>query len=199
MSNDEDDQPEGFKRRRLPFSRDWGFGDIDDIFHEMEKIMEDEFKDFASRVPKDYIKERKLPNGSTTHEFGPFVFGYSMKIGPDGKPEIREFGNVKPGLRGPQVKEEREPLVDVFETECEVHIVAELPGVDKKDIDLEGTEDSLTIRVDTSEYKYYKEIALPAKVRVREAKTSYKNGVLEVIFPRADDKNKPKGESIRID
>ena len=35
-----------------------------------------------------------------------------MKIGPDGKPEIQEFGNIKKGLKGaPQVKEEREPLV----------------------------------------------------------------------------------------
>jgi HSP20 family protein len=199
MPNEEDNQPEWFRRRRLPFSRDWGFGDIDDVFREMEKIMEEEFKDFASRVPKDYIKERRLPNGSTTREFGPFVYGYSMKIGPDGKPEIREFGNVKPGLRGPQVKEEREPLVDVYETETEVHVVAELPGVDKKDIDVRGTEDTLTISVDTPEYKYYKEIALPAMVKVREAKTQYKNGVLEVIFARLDDSKRSKGESIRID
>jgi HSP20 family protein len=199
MSNEDDDQPEWSKRKRLPFSRDWGFGDIDDIFREMEKLMEEELENFTSRVPKDYVKERKLPDGSTARELGPFVYGYSMKIGPDGKPEVREFGNVKPGLRGPEVKEEREPLVDVYGTEREVHVVAELPGVDKKDINLHGTEDSLTISVDTPEYKYYKDIALPARVRVREARTQYKNGVLEVTFPRLDDTKKPKGESIRID
>jgi HSP20 family protein len=200
MPDEEDgDQPEWFRRKRLPFSRDWGFGDIDDIFREMEKMMEKEFEDFTSRIPKDYVKERRLPDGSTTRELGPFVYGYSMKIGPDGKPEIREFGNVKPGLRGPQVKEEREPLVDVYETEAEVHVVAELPGVEKEDINLHGTEDTLTVSVDTSEYKYYKDIGLPSKVRVNEAKTHYKNGVLEVVFPRQDMEKKPKGESIKID
>jgi HSP20 family protein len=199
MSHEEDDdQPEWFKRKRLPFSRDWGFGNIDDIFREMEKLMEKEFEDFTSRIPKDYVKERKLPDGSTGRELGPFVYGYSMKIGPDGKPEVREFGNVKPGLRGPQVKEEREPLVDVFETEDEVHVVAELPGVDKEDINLHGTEDSLTISVDTPHYKYYKDVSLPSRVRVREAKTHYKNGVLETTLPKLDER-KPKGESIKIE
>src|SRR5205807_6800400 len=45
----------------------------------------------------------------------PFVYGFSMSVGPDGKPVIREFGNVEPGARGPLVKEEREPLVDVMD------------------------------------------------------------------------------------
>ena len=45
-----------------------------------------------------------------------------MKIGPDGKPEIQEFGNIKKGLKGaPQIKDEREPLVDIVETNGEVH------------------------------------------------------------------------------
>jgi len=30
---------------------------------------------------------------------GPFVYGYSFSMGPDGKPVIREFGNVKPSLK----------------------------------------------------------------------------------------------------
>lgn len=28
-------------------------------------------------------------------EMGPFVYGYSMTIGPDGKPKVREFGNIR--------------------------------------------------------------------------------------------------------
>ena len=76
------------------------FGDVDDMFHEMEKMMDEELKNFTDKVPKEYVKERKLPDGSTVKELGPFVYGYSMKIGPDGKPEIQEFGNVKKGLKG---------------------------------------------------------------------------------------------------
>lgn len=193
---DEEDFPDWFRRKRSPFFRSWF--DIDDVFREMEKMMEEEFKMFTSRVPKDYVKEKKLPDGSTVRELGPFVYGYSVKIGPDGKPEIREFGNVKPSRLGPQVKEEREPLVDIFETNGEIHIVAELPGVDKKDIKLHGTEDTLTISVDVPQRKYYKEIELPAKVKIKDAKTEYKNGVLEVKLPKLEER-KPKGEPIGIE
>jgi len=196
MSSNED-YPEWNKRRRSPFDKDPFFGDIDRIFREMEKRMEEEFREFTEKVPKDYVKERKLPDGSTVKEFGPFVYGYSMKIGPDGKPKIREFGNIKKSLKGPEVREEREPLVDVVETDSEIRVVVELPGVEKTDIKLHGTEDSLEISVDTPHYKYYKEVTLPAKVKVKEAKSNYKNGVLEVILPKAETK-KPKGESINI-
>jgi len=169
------------------------------MFEDIEKVMEKEFEDFTSRVPKDYVRERKLPDGSTAREWGPFVYGYSVKIGPDGKPEIREFGNVKPSLRGPQVKEEREPLVDIVETDGEVQVVAELPGVDKKDIKLTATEDELTISVENPERKYFKQVALPVKVRVREARTQYKNGVLEVAFPKAVQDKRDKGESLKVE
>jgi len=194
----EEDYPEWFRRKRFPFSRGWGFEDIDKMFREMEKMMAEEFKTFTSRVPKDYVKERKLPDGTTVREWGPFVYGYSMKIGPDGKPEIREFGNVKPSRLGPRVKEEREPLVDIIETDGEVHVVADLPGVEKNDIKLHGTEDILTISVDTPQHKYYKEVTLPAKVNIKEAKTQYKNGVLEVTLPKIKEKT-TKGEPINID
>jgi len=195
MSSD-DDYPEWFRKRR---AKDPFFGDMDDMFREMEKMMDEELKSFTEKVPKEYIKERKLPDGSTVKELGPFVYGYSMKIGPDGKPEIQEFGNIKKGLKGaPQVKEEREPLVDIVETNGEVHVVVELPGVEKGDIKLHGTEDSLTISVDTPQSKYYKEVVLPVKVKVKEASSSYKNGVLEVVLPKAESENKLKGEQIDI-
>lgn len=198
MSSDDDSNRDWVRKKRWPFFGDWGVDDVDKVFHEMEKMMDEELKEFTSRVPKNYVKERKLPDGTTVREWGPFVHGYTMRIGPDGKPEIREFGNVKPSLEGPRVKEEREPLVDVLEANGEVHVVVEVPGVDKKDIKLHGTEDSLTISVDTLQHKYYKEIKLPEKVRVKEAKSEYKNGVLEITLPKIDGGKKPEGEPIDI-
>ncbi|MBN1244904.1 Hsp20/alpha crystallin family protein [Candidatus Bathyarchaeota archaeon] len=198
MSQDDEDYPEWFKKRRKSSYRDPFFGDVDRMFREMEKMMEEEFKNFTEKVPKDYVKERKLPDGRTVKEMGPFVYGYSMKIGPDGKPEIRQFGNIKKSLKGPQVKNEREPLVDIVETNDEVRVVAELPGVEKTDIKLHGTEDSLTMSVNTAQTKYYKEVTLPTKVKVKEAKSFYKNGVLEVVFPKAEAPTTPKGEPIDI-
>ena len=196
MSSDNEDSPEWPRKRR---GKDPFFGDIDEMFREMEKMMDEEMKNFADKVPKEYVKERKLPDGSTVKELGPFVYGYSMKIGPDGKPEIQKFGNLKKGLKGtPQVKEEREPLVDIVETEGDVHVVVELPGVEKTDIKLHGTDNSLTISVDIPHYKYYKEVELPVKVKIVEAHSSYKNGVLEVVIPKSESENKPKGLPIDI-
>jgi HSP20 family protein len=195
MPQDDEDYPEWFRRRS---GRDPFFGDIDRMFREMEKMMEEEFKNFTENVPKEYVKERKLPDGSTVKELGPFVYGYSMKIGPDGKPEIQQFGNIKKSLKGPQVSEEREPLVDIVETNDEIRVVVELPGVEKSDIKLHGTEDALTISVETPQSRYYKEVELPTKVKVREAKSTYKNGVLEVVIPKAMAQKKPEGEPIDV-
>ena len=196
MSEENDDFSEWNRRKR---SKEPFFGDIDNMFKEMERMMDEELKDFTQKVPKEYIKERKLPDGSTVKELGPFVYGYSMKIGPDGKPDIQEFGNIKKGLKGtPQVKEEREPLVDIVDTDKEVHVVVELPGVEKTDIKLHGTDDSITISVDTPQYKYYKDVELPAKVKVQDAKSTYKNGVLEVVLPKVEPNNKSKGQPIDI-
>src|SRR4030065_1256025 len=198
MSSDDEDYPEWFRRRRKDPSKDLFFGDIDRMFHEMEKIMAEELKSFTENVPKNYVKERKLPDGRTVRELGPFVYGYSMRIGPDGKPEIRQFGNIKKSLKGAQVKEEREPLVDIVETNSDFRVVVEMPGGEKGDIKLHGTEDSLTISVDTPQSKYYKEVTLPTKVRVRDAKSTYKNGVLEVVIPKAEAPKKPEGEQIDV-
>lgn len=195
----DDDSAEWFRRRRFPFFREWGFEDMDKIFGEMEKMMEEELKSFTSRVPKEYVRERRLPDGRVERELGPFVYGYSVRIGPDGKPEVQEFGNVKQGRSGPLVKEEREPLVDVVDTNGEIRVVAELPGVEKEEIELHGSEDSLTITVNNPERKYFKEIELPTKVNVRQARSGYKNGVLEVILPKTKNEKKPQGEPIDIE
>jgi len=206
----EDDLPEWFRKRkrRTPFFGNWFFGDIEEMMREMEEMMEREFSQFKTRIPEDLKRERKLPDGSTIPEWGPFVYGYSMTIGPDGKPKIREFGNVKPsskpeefGFTRPSldVKEEREPLVDIINANGEIKIIVELPGVEKEDVKLHGTEDKLTISVATSERRYFKEIEMPAKIEPNKAKTSYKNGVLEVTVPKIEEKKKPSGEQIKIE
>ena len=182
----EDDLPEWYKKRkkRNPFFGNWFFGDIEEMMKEMEEMMEHEFSQFKTRIPEDLKRERKLPDGSTIPEWGPFVYGYSMTIGPDGKPKIREFGNVKPS-NDPE--------------KCGINGPCELPGVAKEDIKLRGTEDKLTISVDIPDRKYFKEIEMPAKIAPKKAKTSYKNGVLEITVPKTEEKKKPSGEEIKIE
>jgi len=175
------------RRRRYPF------------FEEIDKMFEDMFKELSKGFPEELVKERKLPDGSTVKTWGPYVYGYSMTVGPDGKPVIREFGNVKPSKLGvPRAEEEREPLVDVVTGDKVVQVIAEVPGVEKEDVQLFGTEESLTISVDTEKRKYRKEVDLPVKVDPKSAKASYKNGVLEVTLERLE-KEKPAGKRITIE
>ncbi|MCX8201182.1 MAG: Hsp20/alpha crystallin family protein, partial [Candidatus Caldarchaeum sp.] len=126
--------------------------------------------------------------------------GYSITIGPDGKPVFRQFGNVSPAAlpRGVEVRPEREPLVDVFEDEKTVKVVAEIPGVKKEDIDLTVDANRLTVKVDTEERKYYKEVELPAEVLTSGVKAVYNNGVLEVVLPKKE-AGKTKGEKIKVE
>ena len=198
---EEDWRPRRPRRRRWPFFGGNFFGDPDEIFRDMEEMMETEFRELFKRVPKNLTRERTLPDGSKVKSLGPFVYGYSVTMGSDGKPQIREFGNIKPETRrgSPRldIKEKREPLADVMTTDGEIRVIVELPGVDKKDIKLHGTENKLTISVDAAQRKFYKEVNLPANVDPKEAKSTYKNGVLEVTLQKRK-KEKPKGEAINI-
>jgi HSP20 family protein len=175
------------------------FSDVDEMFGNM-------FQDMLKGMPKDMMTERKLPDGSTVKQYGPFVYGYSMSIGPDGKPNVQEFGNVKPsrrpgafGIQQPALepKETREPLVDVINEQAQVRVVAELPGVEKSDIKTSINEDQLTIKVDSPTQKYYKEVKLPTGVDPDSSKASYNNGVLEITLRKMQPR--PKGKEIKID
>ena len=200
----EEDFPEWFRRRRrFPFFGGF-FGDR--FFDDLNKMMEDMFKEMTRDLPGDLFRERRLPNGTVRKEYGPFVYGYSMTMGPDGKPVIREFGNVKPSAKptslgvprpGLEVKEEREPLVDAIDEGETVRVIAELPGVEKSDINLNCTGASLSIRVDTPKRKYHKELDLPAEVDPDTSKASYKNGVLEVVLTKV--KPRVRGKEIKIE
>jgi len=87
----------------------------------------------------------------------------------------------------PQVKREvaasKEPPVDVFDEETHLRILAELPGVEEKDIKVNLKEAQLIISTDTPTHKYYKEITLPYAPKGQMDK-SYRNGVLELILQK---------------
>ena len=172
------------RKRSFPFGP-WGFGDMDDMMKEMEKAFSDQFKELEKELPKSLVRESKTPDGGVKKEIGPIVYGYSVTIGPDGKPVVREFGNVRKGEGTPwkEIQDKREPLVDVVSSDKEVRVIAELPGVRKEDIDLALNEKSLTIKVDREDRRYYKELELPGVVDPKGAKSSYNNGILEVTVP----------------
>ena len=156
MSITPDDWFDGFfgnspfgKRGRRSYFDDM-FGGLYQMRREMEKQFEESFKDLEMKAPKDLIREYETPEGGKVREIGPFVYGYSMTIGPDGKPRVKEFGNVKSPqsggrgfMRTPMVSSEREPLSDVSITDKEVKVVIEMPGVPKDKIKLNAYQDKL--------------------------------------------------------
>ncbi|MEM1618015.1 MAG: archaeal heat shock protein Hsp20 [Desulfurococcaceae archaeon] len=192
---------EWWRRRRRFWERDF-----EDIFDELDRFFEDILRDMRHLMrrfyygfppPEEFEKEmRELEKRGIK----PYVYGFSITIGPDGKPVIREFGNVKRVRGRPEIIEEREPLVDVFEKDDEVIVVAEIPGVDKDKIDLKITEDgkTLIIRASNEERKYYKEVELPAKVDPDTSRATYKNGVLEVKLKKIG-KEEGKGFKIKVE
>ena len=165
------------------------FPEIDKIIDDMEKEMMGSFKDMENVMPRDMVRVRRLPDGSVRREYGPFVYGYSVKIGPDGKPTIRKFGNMKPGSGGEEgfplnLQDQREPLVDVIEEEDQIMVLAELPGVDKEEIHLYVDEHMLTIKVETPERRYHKELVLPDEIDAASSRSTYRNGVLETVLKK---------------
>ena len=77
--------------------------------------------------------------------------------------------------------------VDIHEDDDEVRVIADLPGVEKEDIDLKCDGEVLTVGARTTQRQYDERIRLPAHVDENSASASYKNGVLEVVMQKDDD------------
>mgnify|MGYP005625930855 CR=1 FL=1 len=176
-------------RRRRSFFDDF-FREFFEEFEELERELQRIARRFSRLSPEELFERAEVR--------GPYVYGFSITIGPDGKPIIREFGNVRRIAGRPSIGEEREPLVDVFEDEKTVTVIAELPGVNKEDIKVKATDNILVISAQTGDRKYYKEIDLPAKVKPETARANYKNGVLEVKLEKVS-KGEEKGFEIKIE
>ena len=196
--------------------RGWNFEDMfkefDEMRREMNKTFSEQFKNIEDKVPKDLIKEYQTPKGEKVREVGPIVYGYSMTIGPDGKLHISEFGNVKSPFSGSDgsskgdkgffehslLSAEREPLIDVSSTDKEVKIVAEMPGINKQNIRIDAYDNYVEIKSDDPNRKYHRKIEIQDDIDLESARSSYNNGILEIIFKKKE-QQKPKVRQINMD
>ncbi|WBF09031.1 Hsp20/alpha crystallin family protein [Methanothermobacter thermautotrophicus] len=96
--------------------------------------------------------------------------------------------------------------MDVMETDDAIIIKTDLPGVKKEDINIELTENTISIsavfeeEVEIKEADFIKkerkygeakrEMRLPEKIRVEDAKAKFENGVLTVELPKVEVKKK---------
>ena len=137
--------------------------------------------DLASKLSEEGYERKSEIKGLPRGAKG--VYGFSIKT-LAGKPVIESFGNIRETARGPVVEEVREPMVDVFDEEGRILIIAELPGVSESEIKIEVAGDILNLTASDRDRKYAREILLPGKVKTEPVKTSYKNGILEIILEK---------------
>ncbi len=161
-------------------------------------FFDDEFDALFNRMSRSFINlddlfEEVKSAGTAS---GPFYYGCTMTVGPDGKPVVKEYGNVKPGLL--PTSDTREPLVDtiVDEKEKVVKLVAEMPGVEKKDVKIVVDEKIVNIGAEHGDKKYHVKVPIKHMVDENSVKASYKNGILEVIFKLQE---KPKGKTVEVE
>jgi HSP20 family protein len=157
-----------------------------DIFEKMTDNLPPEFRNLSpEEIMREFIKNKG--------KFGfPIMYGFNINIGPDGKPIIDSFGNLKakPYSGEPEVKKVREPLTEVNEQGDQIIVICEMPGVTKEEIELKASRDSLTISTKTKVKgrSYYKEIKLPSAINSDYARARYTNGILEVKLKKIDEK-----------
>jgi HSP20 family protein len=190
------------------FNRD-AYSDFENIHEEMNRMF-DVFSNISNNAPKELVREYETKEGDKIREVGPIVYGYSMTIGPDGKPQVREFGNIK-SLGDNAVKKitqsdnlsqlsaEREPLVDVNMTDKEVKVVVEMPGIRKEDIKIKAYDSQVEVTTSKdAQRKYHKNIELPEQAEIETARSVYNNGILEITFDKKK-VTKPAGKEIKIE
>ena len=111
------------------------------------------------------------------------IYGFTIKsgIGGDG-PRIEPFGNIRKDRDSGRsvVQEVREPVVDLFEEEDHVSIVAEMPGISVEDVQITVEDDLLTITAAHGEKKYRKEVLLPASYAREKMQVTCNQGVVEI-------------------
>jgi HSP20 family protein len=183
---DEEDRERKRRNPFDPFRDDDAFRDIfndDNIMDDIKKMAEEMMKMFTNAQPGK-----------------PVVHGYKIMFGPDGKPRVEDFGNksIKTAEGAPTISEEIEPLTDIIEGESDVAITVEIPGVEKDDIDLIASEDTLEIKVDSPKRKYHKTINLPCNVKSKSTKATYKNGILDIVLDKKEKKKDSSGFKVSI-
>ena len=106
------------------------------------------------------------------------------------------------------------PSVDVAETDEEVVVTVELPGIKQEEVDITIADDILTLKGEKKEEKevkkknyhriersygsFQRSVGLPVGVQADKAKATYKNGVLSITVPKAEEA-KPKQIKINVE
>lgn len=145
-----------------PWDAFFGFSP-DDLFRDLEEVFEEVFGHLADEGERN-------------------VWGFSVRHWPGEDPKVVSFGDATE--MGREVEGAR-PLVDTYETDEEVEVVVELPGVSKEDVELKVGGDSLFVLGESGFQSYEEVVELPADVVPESAEAEYNNGVIQVKLEKA--------------
>ena len=162
-------------------------------------FFDDEFDRIFKRASNSFVSLNDLLGEvkNTSSVSGPYYYGYTMTTGPDGKPIVNEYGNVKPGLL--PTSDTRDPIVDtvVNDKEKTVKLIAEMPGVEKSNINVVIEKNIVKIDAEQDKKKYHSQVPLQIKVDENSVKAYYKNGILEVTLKILEEE-KPQGKRVDV-
>jgi HSP20 family protein len=115
------------------------------------------------------------------------MYGLRIRSGIEGeRPTVFEpFGDVKSRPGRTATHDEREPVVDLFEEDDRITIVAELPGVQSDNIEVAVENGrTLILKASNRDRKYRKELTLSRQVNEKPLQCSYLNGILSVVLQK---------------
>lgn len=125
----------------------------------------------------------------------PYWYGYAVSVGPNGIPVIKEYGHAPKGASRDSAKE---PIVDtiVDEKSNTVKLIAEIPGVEKSDIQIVVDDKVVDISAARDNKKYHAKVPMRHNVDEKSAKASYKNGILQLVFEQVA--TTPSGTKVEV-
>ena len=125
---------------------------------------------------------------------------------------LRPFRREWPAMSGMEAFGGKTPSVDLIDRDAEIVIKAELPGVDKKDLDISVTKNSVSIKGTTSHEEkeekgdyyrseisrgeYTRTLALPAEIDEEKVTAKFNNGILELKLPKL---KQSKRKTVKVD
>ena len=166
---------------------------FDEPFEREFRRMSDRFFNWDDLFETNWPENR----GQTV---GPYYYGYTMTVGPDGKPVVKEYGNVRPrNIPAVSSSGVKEPYVDeVLDKEnSTIKLVAEMPGVERSDIAVSVEDEHVAIKAENGNRKYEAHVPIKYEIDENSAKARYTNGILELTFKLAEEK--PKGRVVSIE
>lgn len=122
------------------------------------------------------------------------VYGFSVKLGLGDKDyKVEPFGNLRRDrTSGTSVVDDvREPLVDIFDEDDRLLIVAEMPGVEPEDLKVDLSGETLTLSAERGQHKYRKSIDVPSGMQRDQVSVTCRNGIIEVSCAKS--RGQPEG------